>query len=99
MDLAKLTALSSIRLPAFIQRLQAQARVEFFRKNDTSIVKKQKERALSLTGKLPAPNKSLDVCFEIWERESAPRELLPDKTAIYEVRRFLSELAAQGICE
>ena len=43
-----------------------------FRKKDISIVKKLKERALSLTGKLPAPNKSLDFFFEIWERESAP---------------------------
>ena len=43
-----------------------------FRKKGTSIVKKQKERALSLPGKLPAPNKSLELWFEIWERESAP---------------------------
>jgi hypothetical protein len=28
---------------------------------DISIVKKLKERALSLTGKLPAPNKSLEL--------------------------------------
>jgi hypothetical protein len=71
-DSRKATALSSGRLPAFIQRLHGQARVEFFAKKDISIVKKLKERALSLTGKLPAPNKSLDLCFEIWERESAP---------------------------
>jgi hypothetical protein len=40
----------------------------------TSIVKKQKERALSLRGKLLAPYKSREFCFEIWERESAPAD-------------------------
>jgi len=40
----------------------------------TSIVKKQKERALSLPGKLPAPYKSRDFAFEIWEREAAPAD-------------------------
>jgi hypothetical protein len=48
------------------------ARARGFFAKDISIVKKLKERALSLTGKLPAPNKSLDLCSEIWERESAP---------------------------
>jgi hypothetical protein len=38
----------------------------------TSIVKKLKERALSLPGKLPAPSILREFCFEIWERESAP---------------------------
>ena len=40
----------------------------------TSIVKKQKERALSLPGKLPAPSILREFCFEIWERESAPAD-------------------------
>ena len=40
----------------------------------TSIVKKQKERALSLPGKLPAPYKSRDFAFEIREREAAPAD-------------------------
>src|SRR5688500_14016729 len=31
--------------------------------------------------------KSLEFCFEIWERESAPAELMPDIPAIY--GRFL----------
>ena len=38
----------------------------------TSIVKKLKERALSLPGKLPAPSILAIFCFEIWEREAAP---------------------------
>ena len=38
----------------------------------TSIVKKLKERALSLPGKLPAPSILFRFAFEIWERESAP---------------------------
>jgi len=33
--------------------------------------------------------------FEIWEREAAPAELMPDITAIY--RRLLSESAAKCI--
>src|SRR6266851_4500380 len=40
----------------------------------TSIVKKLKERALSLPGKLPAPSILREFCFEIWERESAPAD-------------------------
>ena len=61
----------------------------------TSIVKKQKERALSLPGKLPAPNNSRDFSLEIWEREAAPAELMPDIPAIY--GRLLSESAAENI--
>ena len=38
---------------------------------------------------------SLEFCFEIWERESAPAELMPDMTAIY--GRSLSESAAKNI--
>ena len=38
--------------------------------------------------------KSLEFAFEIWERESAPAELLPD-TAIS--RHFLSEFTAKNI--
>jgi hypothetical protein len=38
----------------------------------TSIVKKRKERAFSLPGKLPAPYKSREFFFEIWEREPLP---------------------------
>ena len=37
-----------------------------------SIVKKLKERALSLPGKLPAPSILAKFCFEIWEREPLP---------------------------
>src|SRR5438105_10956692 len=40
----------------------------------TSIVKKLKERALSLQGKLPAPSILREFCFEIWEREAAPAD-------------------------
>ena len=40
----------------------------------TSIVKKLKERALSLPGKLPAPSILREFCFEIWEREAAPAD-------------------------
>jgi hypothetical protein len=72
LGLSQRTALSSGRLPAFIQRFHARVRVDFCLQKDISIVKKLKERAFSLTGKLPAPNKSLELCFEIWERESAP---------------------------
>ena len=61
----------------------------------TSIVKKLKERALSLPGKLPAPSILREFCFEIWERESAPAELLPDISAIY--GRRLSESGAEII--
>src|SRR5881394_290718 len=43
----------------------------------TSIVKKQKERALSLQGKLPAPSILREFCFEIWEREAAPADYCP----------------------
>ena len=38
---------------------------------------------------------SREFCFEIWERESAPAELMPDMTAIY--RRRLSESAVKSI--
>ena len=38
---------------------------------------------------------SRELCFEIWEREAAPAELLPDIAAIY--GRFLSEFAAKNI--
>ena len=55
----KATASSSGRLPAFIQRLQRTFRWSFSQIG-TSIVKKQKERALSLPGKLPAPYNSRD---------------------------------------
>ena len=57
-----------------------------------SIVKKLKERALSFPGKLPAPSILVNFVFEIWEREAAPAELLPDITAIY--GHLLSEFAA-----
>ena len=61
----------------------------------TSIVKKLKERAFSLPGKLPAPSILFRFCFEIWERESAPAELMLGFTAIY--GRFLSDSAAPNI--
>jgi hypothetical protein len=38
---------------------------------------------------------SLEFAFEIWERESAPAELLPDLTPIY--GRFLAEFTAKII--
>src|SRR6185295_17745545 len=55
---------SGRRLPAFIPQ------------KGISIVKKQKGAVLSLPGKLPAPYKSRDFFVEIWERESAPAELI-----------------------
>jgi hypothetical protein len=54
--LAKWTALSSRRLPAFIQRLHVLEGAWSFSQIGISIVKKLKERALSLPGKLPAPS-------------------------------------------
>ena len=48
----------------------------------TSIVKKQKERALSLPGKLPAPNNSRDFLGDLGAGVRS-RELIPDVTAIY----------------
>jgi hypothetical protein len=66
-------------------------------KKGTSIVKKPKERALSLPGKLPAPNNSREIFFEIWEREAAPAELMPDLAAIYGLRLSLPESAAEHI--
>jgi hypothetical protein len=38
---------------------------------------------------------SLDLCFEMWEREAAPAVLMPDIAAIY--GRLLSEFAAKNI--
>jgi hypothetical protein len=75
--------LSSRRLPAFISQ------------KGTSIVKKQKERALSLPGKLPAPYKSRDFALRFLGAGGRSRELLPDVTAIY--GRRLSESAAKNI--
>src|SRR2546421_10765490 len=40
----------------------------------TSIVKKLKERALSLPGKLPAPSILANFALNFWERESAPAD-------------------------
>ena len=60
-----------------------------------SIVKKLKKRALSLPGKLPAPSILVEFCVEIWERESAPAELMPDISAIY--RRGLAQSRAEII--
>src|SRR5437016_8573238 len=40
----------------------------------TSIVKKLKERALSLQGKLPAPSILAKFALNFWERESAPAD-------------------------
>ena len=40
----------------------------------TSIVKKLKERALSLQGKLPAPSILANFALNFWERESAPAD-------------------------
>ncbi len=62
MDSRKAPSSSSGRLPAFISQ------------KGISDVKKLKERALSLPGKLPAPYKSRDFSLEIWERESAPAD-------------------------
>ena len=52
-----------LKAPAFISR-----------KIGTSIVKKQKERALSLPGKLPAPYNPREFFRWNWERESAPAD-------------------------
>ena len=38
---------------------------------------------------------SLELLFEIWEREAAPAVLMPDIATIY--GRFLSEFAAKNI--
>ena len=40
----------------------------------TSIVKKQKERAFKLPREAARSFNSLEFCFEIWERESAPAD-------------------------
>jgi len=61
----------------------------------TSIVKKQKERALGLPGKLPAPNNSRDFLLRFGSGSPLPR-LMPDVTAIYG-RGSLSEDAAKRI--
>jgi hypothetical protein len=55
--------------------------------------KNKKERALSFSGKLPAPSILLNF-FETWEREAAPAVLLPDIAAIY--GHLLSEFAAKN---
>jgi len=68
----KATALSSGRLPAFIQRLHANVRWSFSQIG-TSIVKKQKERALSLPGKLPAPYKTRDFSLRFGSGSPLPR--------------------------
>jgi hypothetical protein len=47
--------------------------VEFFAKKGTSIVKKQKERGLSLPGKLPAPNNSRDFSLRFGSGSPLPR--------------------------
>jgi hypothetical protein len=60
----------------------------------TSIVKKQKERALSLQGKLPAPSILANFALRLGAGGRS-RELLPDVTAIY--GRLLSESAAKNI--
>ena len=63
-------------------------------KKGISIVKKLKGAGfLSLPGKLPAPNNSRDFSFEIWERESAPAELLPD------IRPFDADLESESAAE
>jgi hypothetical protein len=56
----------------------------------TSIVKKLKERALSLPGKLPAPNKSRDFSLRLGAGVRS-RELLPNMTIIYGLGLSLSE--------
>jgi hypothetical protein len=57
--------------------------------------KNKKSGLLSLPGKPPAPNKFSRFIFEIWEREAAPAELMPDIFGIY--GRLLSESAAENI--
>jgi len=59
----------------------------------TSIIKKQKERALSLPGKLPAPNNSRDFLGDLGAGVRS-RELMPDVTASY---GHLSESAVKYI--
>ena len=53
---------------------------------------------MSLRGKLPAPDNSREFFVEIWERESAPAELLPDDRRIGD-DRFESEFGAEIIGE
>ena len=55
---------------------------------------KTKGAGFNFPGKLPAPSILVEFAFEIWERESAPAELMPD-TAIY--GPYLSESAAKFI--
>ena len=61
----------------------------------TSIIKKLKERAFKPPREAARSFNSLEFCFEIWERESAPAELMLRFTAIY--GRLLSEAAAKHI--
>lgn len=71
MDSRKAPSSSSGRLPAFISR------------NKYFYLKKLKERALSLRGKLPAPYNSLKLLLRFWERESAPAESVLVLPVIY----------------
>ena len=59
-----------------------------------SIVKKLKERAFSLPGKLPAPSILVRFCLRFGSG-SRSRELLPDLTVIYGTRHVPSEFAAK----
>ena len=60
------------------QRRGTQRNAEVFRvpKGYFDCQKTERSVALSLRGKLPAPDNSRDLFVEIWERESAPAELL-----------------------
>jgi hypothetical protein len=61
----------------------------------TSIVKKQKERAFKPPREAARSLQFSRFFFEIWEREAAPAELMPDISGIY--GRLLSESAAENI--
>ena len=56
---------------------------------------KTKRAGLKLPMEAARSFNSLEFAFEIWERESAPAELLPDMTPIY--GRFLAQFTAKII--
>jgi len=62
-----------------------------------SIVKKTEEAGLKPPREAARSINSPRICFEIWEREAAPAELLPDMTAIYGIH--LSEPAAKFVAD
>src|SRR6185295_12240032 len=92
----KATALSSRRLPTFIQRLHVKLAWSFSQKRYFDCQKTKKERALGLPGKLPAPYNSRDFYWRFGSGSPLPR-LMPDITAIYGRRLSWRESAAKNI--